>query len=104
MPVIAHALLQSLELLGNAATVLAEKCVADITANVAQCQAYAERSAALVTAVAPRLGYDAAAKIFKQALADDQPIRQAILDAGLIPKEQLDEILDLKKLTRGGQQ
>ena len=53
MPVIAHNLLESLELLGNAATVLAEKCVRGITANVQQCHAYAERTASLVTAVAP---------------------------------------------------
>lgn len=102
MPVIAHNLLESLELLGNAAHVLAEKCVRGITANVAQCRAYAERTAALVTAVAPSLGYDAAARIFKKALAEDKSVRQVILDEGLIPKERLDEILDLKKHTKGG--
>jgi fumarate hydratase, class II len=102
MPVIAYNLLESLELLGNAATVLAQKCVAGITANVAQCRAYGERTAALVTAVAPILGYDVAARIFKKALAEDKPMRQAILEEGLIPKERLDEILDLKQLTEGG--
>jgi fumarate hydratase class II len=102
MPVIAHNLLESLELLGNAAKVLAETCIVGITANVAQCRAYGERTAALVTAVAPILGYDAAAQIFTKALAEGTPMRQAILDAGLIPRERLDEILDLKKLTEGG--
>ena len=102
MPVIAHNLLESLELLGSAATVLTEKCVRGIVANVAQCRAYGERTASLVTAVAPILGYDVAAKIFKKALAEDKPMRQAILDEGLIPKEQLDQILDLKRLTAGG--
>ena len=102
MPVIAHNLLESLELLGSATKVFADKCVQGITANVAQCHAYGERTASLVTAVAPILGYDAAAKIFKKALAEDTPIRQAIETAGLIPKDRLDEILDLKKLTQGG--
>ena len=102
MPVIAHNLLESLELLGSAAAVLTDKCVTGITANVPQCHAYGERTASLVTAVAPILGYDAAAKIFKKALAEDKPMRQAILDEGLIPKERLDEILDLKTLTEGG--
>jgi fumarate hydratase class II len=102
MPVIAHNLLESIELLGSAAKVLAEKCVRGIVANVEQCRAYGERTASLVTAVAPILGYDVAAKIFKKALAEDKPMRQAILDEGLIPKEQLDQILDLKKLTEGG--
>ncbi len=102
MPVIAHNLLESLELLGSAATVLADKCVKGIVANVEQCRAYGERTASLVTAVAPVVGYDAAAKIFKKALAEDKPMRQAILEEGLVPKERLDEILDLKKLTQGG--
>ncbi len=102
MPVIAHNLLESLELLGNAAGVLADKCIKGIVANVEQCRAYGERTASLVTAVAPVIGYDAAAKIFKKALAEDKPMRQAILEEGLVPKERLDEILDLKKLTEGG--
>jgi fumarate hydratase class II len=102
MPVIAHNLLESLELLGSAATVLADKCVRGIVANVEQCRAYGERTAALVTAVAPILGYDVAAKIFKKALAENKAMRQAILDEGLIPKERLDAILDLKQLTTGG--
>jgi fumarate hydratase class II len=102
MPVIAHNLLESIELLGNACAVLAGKCVGGITANVEQCRRYAEKTASLVTAVAPVIGYDQAARIFKKALAEDKPISQAILDEGLIPPERVAEILDLKKLTRGG--
>jgi fumarate hydratase class II len=102
MPVIAYDLLESIELLGNACTVLAEKCVQGITANRARCREYAERSAAVVTALAPVIGYDAAAKIFKDSLARDVSIRQAILDAGVMPAERLDEVLDLLRLTRGG--
>ena len=102
MPVIAHNLLESLEILGNAAKVLTEKCVRGIAANVAQCQTYSERTASLVTAVAPVIGYDAAARVFKRSLAENKPIREVLLEEGLIPKEQLDEILDLKKLTQGG--
>jgi fumarate hydratase class II len=102
MPVIAHDLLESLELLASAARVFTDKCVRGITANVDQCRSLGERTASLVTAVATVIGYDEAAKIFKKALAEDKPIRQAILEANLIPKERLDEILDLKKLTLGG--
>lgn len=102
MPVIAHNLLESIDLLGSAAKVLAEKCVGGIVANIAQCRAYVEQTASLVTAVAPILGYDASARVFKKALAEDKPMRQVILEEGLIPKERLDEILDLKKLTEGG--
>jgi fumarate hydratase class II len=102
MPVIAHNLLESIDLLGSGARVLAAKCVGGIAANIARCRAYGEGTASLVTAVAPILGYDAAAKIFKRALAEDKSMRQVILEEGLIPKERLDEILDLKKLTEGG--
>jgi fumarate hydratase class II len=77
MPVIAHDLLESLELLGSVASVFTEKCIRDIKANVEQCHAYGERTASLVTAIAPVIGYDAAAAIFKKALAEDKPIRQA---------------------------
>jgi fumarate hydratase, class II len=102
MPLIAYDLLESIEILGNACTVLAEKCVVGITADRARCRDYAERSAALVTALAPVIGYDVAAKIYADALARDVPIRQAILDAGVVAPERVDEILDLMKLTRGG--
>jgi len=102
MPVIAYNLLESLEIMGNAARVLADKCIGGITAHVEQCQAYAENTASLITAVAPLLGYDAAAKIVTSALTENKSMRQAILEAGLIPQERLDEILDLKQLTAGG--
>ena len=102
MPVIAYDLLESMEILGNACTVLAESCVRGITANRARCREYAERSAAVVTALAPVIGYDAAAKIFKDSLARDISIRQAIEEAGVLPPDKLDEVLDLLKLTRGG--
>ncbi|MCK6555483.1 class II fumarate hydratase [Candidatus Binatia bacterium] len=102
MPVIAHNLLEELELLGSAARVFEEKCVRGITANVAQCRAYGERTASLVTAIAPVVGYDVAARVFKQSVAGDRPIREVMIEENLIPKERLDEILDLKKLTEGG--
>jgi len=75
--------------------------VAGITADVTRCRIYAERTASLVTALAPAIGYDQAAAIFKRAVADDSSIRQAVLDAGLLDEARLDEILDIEKLTRG---
>ena len=102
MPLIASTLLDSIEILGSGCTVLAEKCVQGMTANRARCAEYAERSASVVTALAPVIGYDAAAAIFKDALARDVPIRQAILDAGVLPAERVDAALDLLHMTRGG--
>ena len=102
MPVIAYDLLASIEILGNACRVLAESCVRGLTANRDRCRMYAEQSGAVVTALAPAIGYDAAARIFKDSLARGVSIRQAILDAGVLPPERLDAVLDLLKLTRGG--
>jgi aspartate ammonia-lyase len=102
MPVIAHNLLASLELLGNAARVLADKCVRGIRANEAVCRRYAEQSLALVTALAPVIGYEAAARAAQRAAAEGKSLRQVILEAGLLDPARLDAILDLKRLTGGG--
>jgi fumarate hydratase class II len=102
MPVIAHDLLEAIDLLSAASRVFAEKCVRGIRANVEQCRAYGENTASLVTALAPVVGYDAAARVFKKAVERGVSIRQAILDENLLPISRVDEILDLKKLTQGG--
>ena len=102
MPVIAYDLLEAIGLTAAACRVLDEKCVRGIKANVERCREYGEATASLVTAIAPVVGYDAASKIFKDAVAKNVSIRQAMLDAKLVPEDRLDEILDLKKLTEGG--
>jgi fumarate hydratase class II len=102
MPVMAYDLLQSVELIGNACALLARRCVSGLRANRDVCRAYAERSAALVTALAPIIGYDRSAELFKKALAEDKPLRQVLLEADVLPPKKLEAILDLAKLTRGG--
>lgn len=102
MPVLAYDLLQSLELLGNAARVFADRCIAGIEADRVRCRAYAERSGALVTALAERVGYDGAAAIYKDAIDRGVPIREAIAAAGVVPEDEIEALLDLGRLTRGG--
>jgi fumarate hydratase class II len=102
MPVMAYNVLESIELIGTASRVFAEKCVAGIRANVDVCRDYAERSAALVTALAPVIGYDRAAALYKQALSEGKSIREVIIASGAMTPEQLDTVLDLERLTRGG--
>ena len=102
MPVIAYDLLESIEILSTSSKLFGEKCVKGITADRQKCLEYAEKSLALVTAVAPAIGYDNAAKIAKKAVAENKPVRQAILEEKILPKEKLDEVLDLKRMTRGG--
>jgi aspartate ammonia-lyase len=55
-----------------------------------------------VTAITPHIGYDNAAKVAKKAIAENKSIRQVILEEKILPKEKLDEVLDLKKMTKGG--
>jgi fumarate hydratase class II len=102
MPVIAYNLLDSLELLGHCAMVLADKCVGGMQANVAQCREYAERSTALVTAAVPRIGYDAAARVFKRAMEGNTSIRRALREEGGLTEEEIERILDLLRLAQGG--
>jgi fumarate hydratase class II len=102
MPVMAYNLLQSIEIMSRAATVFATRCVSGIQANVERCREYGERTASLVTAIAPVVGYDKAAELFKKSLAEDKSIRQVILEEGVLPPGRVDEVLDLLRLTRGG--
>jgi fumarate hydratase class II len=102
MPVIAYDLLESIELAASASRVFAEKCVVGIKANVERCRQYGELTGQLVTALAPVIGYDKAAAVYKKAVARDVSIRQVVLEEELLPESKLDEILDLKKLTQGG--
>ncbi len=102
MPVLAYDLIQSIELEAAAATVLAEKCIRGITANAKRSKEYAESSLALITAIAPSIGYDIAAKVVKKALKERKTIREVILEEGILTKEKLAKVLDAKKLTKGG--
>jgi aspartate ammonia-lyase len=102
MPVIAHNLLFTLEILGNATRIFAERSIAGITADPAQCAYWLERSPALVTALAPRIGYAEAAKLAKEAVARNVTVRQLVIEKGLLPGKELDEILDLRKMTEPG--
>ena len=101
MPLIAFNLLQSIEIMTNAARLLAEKCIGGIKANRARCEELAEKSYALATAIAPSIGYDRAAQIVKKAQSENKTIREAMLEDG-IPKDEVDRILDLKRMTQGG--
>jgi aspartate ammonia-lyase len=102
MPVIAHNLLFGLVILTTATRVLAERCVAGIEADEGMCRQWLERSPALVTALAPRIGYAAAAGLAKEALARGVTVRQIVEEKGLLTGAALDEVLDYRKMTEPG--
>jgi fumarate hydratase class II len=102
MPVITHNVVFALTIVGNATRVLAERCVDGIEADAAQCAYWLERSPALVTALAPKIGYAEAAKLAKEAVATGLTVKQLLEKKQLLPKEELDEVLDLRAMTEIG--
>jgi aspartate ammonia-lyase len=102
MPVITHNIVFSLTIVGNASAVLAERCVDGIEADEAQCVYWLERSPALVTALAPRIGYAEAAKLAKEAVAAGLTVKELVLKKGILKGRELDEVLDLRAMTEPG--
>jgi fumarate hydratase, class II len=102
MPMIAHNLLESIEILGNAAFLLAEKCVEGIEANRERAEDLVERSLAMVTSLVPKIGYDAAAEIAKESVRTGKTVRELCREKGVLPEDELREALDPWGQTEGG--
>ncbi|MBT2405722.1 MULTISPECIES: aspartate ammonia-lyase [unclassified Streptomyces] len=105
LPVMARNLLESIRLLGNASRLLADRTVDGITANTARAREYAESSPSVVTPLNRYIGYEEAAKVAKRALAERKTIREVVLESGYVDRgdltvEQLDEALDVLRMTR----
>lgn len=105
MPVIARNVLESVRLLAAASRLLAERCVDGITADADRMRQYAESSPSVVTPLNKHIGYEAAAKVAKQALADGATIRETVIAMGYVERgelteAQLDEALDVESMTR----
>jgi aspartate ammonia-lyase len=102
MPVIAHNIVFGLIIVGNATRVFAERCVDGIEADAAQCAYWLERSPALVTALAPKIGYAEAARLAKEALATGQTVRELVTGKRVLEGAELEEVLDLRAMTELG--
>ena len=101
-PLIVHSMLESLEILTNAVEVMIEKCVRGIKADEEMCRMYLERSPALITPLAPYLGYDRAAEIAKEAVTKGKTIREVLLEKGLFSEEELEVLLSPQELVKPG--
>lgn len=104
LPVIARNVLESVRLLSNVSRLLADRTVDGITANVARAREYAESSPSVVTPLNRYLGYEEAAKVAKQSLAERKTIREVVLEGGYVERglltvQQLDEALDVLRMT-----
>ena len=102
LPLVAANLLPAMEELTGAMKLFAERCVSGIEANSERCRFHLENSVALVTALAPLIGYDRAASLAKQALQIDSSVKKSLLDSGLFTAEELDTLLRPEALTRPG--
>lgn len=102
MPLVAYDLLHAIAILARAVTQFTRKCVTGITANEERCHTYAENSTSIVTVLNPHIGYAAAAEIAKEYMATGKSIREVVLEKGLLTKEQLDKVFDVKKMTEPG--
>jgi len=104
LPVIARNVLESIRLLSNISRLFADRCVNGIEANEQRCREYAESSPSIVTPLNRYIGYEEAAKVAKQALAERKTIREVVVERGLVAngsltEAQLDEALDVLRMT-----
>jgi fumarate hydratase class II len=105
MPVLGRAVLESLRLLTTASRLLADRCVDGLVADVDRCRELAQSSPSVVTPLNRLIGYEAAAKVAKRAVAERTTIRQSVLDLGFVERgelslDQLDRALDVLAMTR----
>ncbi|MGQ0813099.1 MAG: class II fumarate hydratase [Gemmatimonadota bacterium] len=102
MPVMAHALLQSIELLAAAARGFADKCIDGIVANEDRCTELLEGNPSLATALAPRIGYDLAATIAKEAFKRKSTAREVAYELSGLQRAEVDEIMNALAMTHPG--
>ena len=102
MPMMTRNLLESVHLLSTVSRLLADRCVAGIEADVDRCRANAESSSALATALSPHIGYEEAAAVVRQAAAEGRTLREVVLERHLLRPGEVDRILDVEAMTRGG--
>jgi fumarate hydratase class II len=99
MPLIAHDLLESIRLLGNVSRVFADKCVSGIIANDSRARELLELNLSTCTALAPRIGYDKAAALSKEAFKTGRTVRDVAREQKVLPDEDLNEVLDYRRMT-----
>jgi len=99
IPVMAGNLLQSITILANGARLFAARCVEGLEANVDRCAELIELSLAMVTALNPRIGYDAAAAIAKESVKTGKTVRQLCLEKKVLPPDELERLLDARGMT-----
>jgi fumarate hydratase class II len=102
VPVLARNLLESIRLLANVSRLFADRCLLGMEVDEARCRAHAEASPAVATALNPLLGYDRVAELVKESVRSGRSVRELVLAAGLVEPAELDRVLDLEAMAKGG--
>jgi fumarate hydratase class II len=102
MPVLAHALLESITLLANVARAFTDKCLLGIEANEERARKLLELNPSIATALNPYIGYDAAAVVAKESAKRGVSVRQIVMEKELLPADKIDETLDVRGMTEPG--
>jgi fumarate hydratase class II len=102
LPVLARNVLESVRLLANVSRLFADRCISGLVADRERCRTYALSSPSIVTSLNPYIGYEKAAKVVKQALAEGKDLRTVVLENALMSEEDVDRALDVEAMTRGG--
>lgn len=101
-PVIVFNLLQSIKIMTNVFTVFREHCLSGITANKERMEAYVNNSVGVITAINPHVGYETAASIAREAIVTGRPVREIVLERGVLTAAELDTILHPFEMTNPG--
>jgi len=102
MPVMALRLIESLQFTANVVNALTDKCIIGISADRARCQTMVEQSLAMVTALAPAIGYEKAAKLAQRPMVSGQTIRELAQQEKVLGDNELAKILDPWRMTQPG--
>ena len=98
LPVMAHNLLESIELLTTSTNVFEKKLIYDLEANTEKLDENIQKNSILVTALVPVIGYDKSAEVAKEAMSQNKTIKEVLLEKNLISSEEIDELLNIEKL------
>ena len=98
LPVMAHNILESIELLTNGIKVFNEKLLIGLEPNIEKLKSNTQKNPILVTALVPKLGYDTAAQIAKESISTNKTIKEVLLEKELLSESEIDDLLNLKKL------
>ena len=98
LPVMAHNILQSISILTTGTKTFTEKLIVGLEANTEKLDENIQKNSILVTALVPKLGYDTAAEIAKEAVATNSTIKKVLLEKALLSEDEIDNLLDIEKL------